>query len=155
MPGGQGLALLEEIFELGLVGGGEFLAEGVLEGGLWGGFGIVGLLGKLGVSEEKGVAGVGESLVVFLESGIFVLSQGVEKVSLDVLIGFGEGGFVEEIGGGGMLETAETFCSGSADFPVLVLKELREFFGEFPLGEETDSPCSSGEGFGIGGIEFG
>lgn len=30
-----------------------------------------------------------------------------------------------------------------------------EFFSQVPLREETDSPCSGGEGFGVFGFEFG
>ena len=69
MAGGEGLAGLEEFFELFGVGGGEGLAEGVFEGGFGFWLGCVGLLGELGFSLEKGVVGVGEAGVVCLEMG--------------------------------------------------------------------------------------
>lgn len=69
--------------------------------GRW--LGIVGLLGELGFSQQKRVVGVGESLVMFLKTGIFELSQGVEEIGLDVEIGFGEESILEKVGGRGML----------------------------------------------------
>jgi hypothetical protein len=93
---------LEEFFELGGVGGGEFLAKGILVDGFGGWLGIVGLLGELGFPEEERVVGIGESLVMFLETGVLELGESVQKVGLDVEIGFGEKSLVEEVFGGGI-----------------------------------------------------